>query len=200
MSEADLATLLAFFKAMANESRLRIVGLLAERERSVQELAELLGLKEPTVSHHLAALKALGLVSARAEGVTHWHALRLEALTALNRGLLDPKGGVSVAGEVSAGSWDDKVLATFVTAQGEITAVPASRRKRLIVLKWLAGQFEEGRRYREAEVNEIIQRRHWDSATLRREMIGYGLLGREGGVYWRRPESEWRQAPEGLRS
>ncbi|HEX3408506.1 MAG TPA: metalloregulator ArsR/SmtB family transcription factor, partial [Caulobacteraceae bacterium] len=69
MPEADLATLLAFFKAMANESRLRIVGLLAERERSVQELAVLLELKEPTVSHHLAALKACGLVSARAEGV-----------------------------------------------------------------------------------------------------------------------------------
>ena len=46
MSETDLATLLAFFKAMANESRLRIIGLLAERERSVQELAELLGLKD----------------------------------------------------------------------------------------------------------------------------------------------------------
>jgi hypothetical protein len=200
MSEADLATLLAFFKAMANESRLRIVGLLAERERSVQELAELLGLKEPTVSHHLAALKALGLVSARAEGVTHWHALRLETLTALNRGLLDPKGGVAVAREVAAESWDDKVLATFVDAEGKLTAIPASRRKRLIVLKWLASQFEEGRRYREAEVNEILQRRHWDSATLRREMIGYGLLGRESGVYWRRHESEWRQAPEGMRS
>src|SRR5580704_1856665 len=99
MPEADLVTLLAFFKAMANESRLRIVGLLAERERSVQELAELLELKEPTVSHHLATLKALGLVSARAEGVTRWHALRLETLTELNRGLLDPKGAVAVASE-----------------------------------------------------------------------------------------------------
>jgi hypothetical protein len=201
VSEADLATLLAFFKAMANESRLRIVGLLAERERSVQELAELLGLKEPTVSHHLAALKALGLVSARAEGVTRWHALRLEALTAMNRGLLDQKGEVAVAREVAAGEgWDDKVLATFVDASGALIAIPASRRKRLIVLKWLASQFEEARRYREAEVNEILQRRHWDSATLRRELIGYGLLGREGGVYWRRPEAEWRQAPEGMRS
>jgi len=37
MPQADAETLLAFFKAMANESRLRIVGLLAERERSVQE-------------------------------------------------------------------------------------------------------------------------------------------------------------------
>ena len=85
--EADVQTLLAFFKAMANESRLRIVGLIAERERSGQELAEILGLKEPTVSHHIAALKALGLVGVRAEGVTHWYSLRPEALTDFNKAL-----------------------------------------------------------------------------------------------------------------
>jgi hypothetical protein len=34
-------------------------------------------------------------------------------------------------------------------------------------------------------VNEIIQRHHPDSATLRRELIGAGLMQREGGVYWR---------------
>ena len=189
MSDADLATLVAFFKAMANESRLRIVGLLAERERSVQELAALLELKEPTVSHHLAALKALGLVSARAEGVTRWHALRLETLTALNRGLLDQKGGrlsphVSAAA-AEAGDWETKVLAAFVDAKGALTNIPASRRKRQIVLDWLAGEFEPGRRYKEAEVNEILQRRHWDCATLRRELIGCGLMAREAGVYWR---------------
>jgi hypothetical protein len=189
MSEADLETLLAFFKAMANESRLRIVGLLAERERSVQELAALLELKEPTVSHHLAALKALGLVSARAEGVTRWHALRLETLTALNRGLLDQKGGrlsPQVSAEAAkAGAWETKVLASFVDASGALKTIPASRRKRLIVLEWLAGQFEPGRRYKEAEVNEILQRRHWDCATLRRELIICGMMAREAGVYWR---------------
>lgn len=200
MSETDLATLLAFFKAMANESRLRIVGLLAERERSVQELAELLELKEPTVSHHLAALKALGLVSARAEGVTRWHALCLETLTALNRGLLDQKGMAALGREVSATSWEDKVLASFVDARGALSGLPASRRKRSIVLKWLADQFEEGRRYREAEVNEIIQRRHWDCATLRRELIGAGMMDRKAGVYWRRPEADWRTTLEGTRS
>src|SRR5215469_10256597 len=190
MSETDLATLLAFFKAMANESRLRIVGLLAERERSVQELAELLTLKEPTVSHHLAALKSLGIVSVRAEGVTRWHALRQDALTKLNRALLDQKGVDALKQEVSAqGGWDAKVLASFVSAEGALTTIPASRRKRRIVLAWLAGQFEEGRRYREPEVNEILQRRHWDCATLRRELIGYGMMAREAGVYWRRPES-----------
>ena len=193
MSETDLATLLAFFKAMANESRLRIVGLLAERERSVQELAELLSLKEPTVSHHLAALKALGLVSARAEGVTRWHALRLEALTALNRNLLDQKGVAELSRGVSETTWEEKVLASFVAEGGALTQIPASRRKRSIVLKWLAEQFEEGRRYKEAEVNQILQRRHWDCATLRRELVGAGMMDREAGIYWRTPASAWRK-------
>ena len=199
MPEADLATLLAFFKAMANESRLRIVGLLAERERSVQELAALLELKEPTVSHHLTALKALGLVSARPEGVVRWHALRLETLTTLNRSLLDARGGVALAREPDD-AWETKVLAGYLDAQGRLSAIPASRRKRLIVLKWLARQFQPARRYHEPEVNEILQRRHWDCATLRRELIGYGMMTRERGVYWLLPEPEWRGEPEGLRS
>src|SRR5215475_10723143 len=89
MTDTDHDQLLAFFKAMANESRLRIVGLLAARERSVQELAQLLALSEPTVSHHLAVLKAIGLVSMRAEGVVRWHALVPKALSGMNRTLLD---------------------------------------------------------------------------------------------------------------
>jgi len=193
--EADIATLLAFFKAMANESRLRIVGLLAERERSVQELAELLDLKEPTVSHHLAALKALGLLDVRAEGVTRWHSLRLDALTEFNRALFDRKDVAAMA--APAQSWEEKVLSSFVGPDGTLAQIPASRRKRWIILKWLADQFEEGRDYPEAEVNAIIQRRHWDSATLRRELVGYRMMTRAGGIYRRLPQSEWRAADGG---
>ncbi len=189
MPEADVETLLAFFKAMANESRLRIVGLLAQRERSVQELAELVDLKEPTVSHHLGVLKGIGLVTARAEGVTHWHALKPEGLTDLSRGLFLDKAVAALAGPKP--SWEDKVLATFMKPDGTFTGVPASRRKRRVLLSWLARQFDEDRRYPEAEVNTIIQRHYWDSATLRREMIGYRMMARENNVYWRLPESEW---------
>jgi len=189
MPEADVETLLSFFKAMANESRLRIVGLLAERERSVQELAELLELKEPTVSHHLAVLKGIGLVSARAEGVTHWHALKPEALTDISRGLFVDQAVAALAGPKP--SWEEKVLATFVRPDGTLTAMPASRRKRWVILAWLTRQFDEDRRYREPEVNAIIQLRHWDSATLRRELIGYRMMAREDGVYWRLPQADW---------
>jgi hypothetical protein len=61
-----------------------------------------------------------------------------------------------------------------------------------VILKWLAEQFEPARRYPEAEVNETIQRRYWDSATLRRELIGARMMAREAGIYWRLPETEWR--------
>jgi hypothetical protein len=192
VSDADVAALLAFFKAMANESRLRIIGLLAERERSVQELAELLDLKEPTVSHHLAALKRVGLVTVRPEGVTHWHGLRSGALAELSREMFDPAGVAAMTKPKR--SWEEKVLSTFLTEDGTFIRLPASRRKRWVLLCWLADQFEEGRRYKEAEVNEILQRRHWDSATMRFEMVCWRMLARENGIYWRLPKEGWQAA------
>jgi hypothetical protein len=196
MPDPDLTPLLAFFKAMANESRLRIVGLLAQRERTVQELAETLGLKEPTVSHHLAVLKDLDLVTVRPEGVMRWHALNAAALTQMNRKLLD-NDAAAMAPEID---WEGRVMAAFVDADGRLKSIPAARRKRWVILKWLVARFEEGRRYPEAQVNEILQQRHWDSATLRRELIGARMLAREAGVYWSLPEAEWKhfadQKPE----
>jgi len=50
----------------------------------------------------------------------------------------------------------------------------------------------EGARYPERAVNETLQRHHWDSATLRRELIGAGMMARDAGVYWRLPEAEWK--------
>jgi DNA-binding transcriptional ArsR family regulator len=181
-------TLLAFFKALADESRLRIVGLLAQGERSVQELATLLDLKEPTVSHHLAILKAQGLVSARAEGTTRWHRLDVDALEGLSRRVLEP---AAVAPTAEPETWDAKVLRAFLDAEGRLATIPASQRKRGVVLRWLMTGFEPDRRYPEAAVNAIIQAKHWDSATLRRELIGHRMLARENGVYWRLPQAGW---------
>jgi hypothetical protein len=85
------------------------------------------------------------------------------------------------------------VLRGFVDADGRLHTIPASRRKRGVVLRWLMTGFEPDRRYPEAEVNAIIQARHWDSATLRRELIGHRMLARENGIYWRLPEAGWNE-------
>ena len=186
-------TLLAFFKALADESRLKIIGLLAAREHSVQDLARLLGLKEPTVSHHLSILKAQGLVTVRAEGTTRWHALDASALEGLSRRVLEPQPLAAAAPAPAPRGSDEKVLQAFVDAEGRLTAIPAARKKRGVVLRWLMDGFEEGHRYAEAEVNAVLQARHPDSATLRREMVMHRMLAREAGVYWRLPRDEWRE-------
>jgi DNA-binding transcriptional ArsR family regulator len=66
---ADLTQeLLTFDKALADPNRLKIVGLLAQRPCSVEELAALLHVRPPTISHHLSGLAASGLVGSRGQG------------------------------------------------------------------------------------------------------------------------------------
>jgi DNA-binding transcriptional ArsR family regulator len=57
-----------FLKALAHESRLLILCILADGEKSVSDLEEILNLRQPTVSQQLARLRADGLVSTRRDG------------------------------------------------------------------------------------------------------------------------------------
>ena len=67
-----------FLKALAHESRLMILCILTEGERSVGELEKILALRQPTVSQQLARLRADGLVSARRDGKTVYYSLASE--------------------------------------------------------------------------------------------------------------------------
>ena len=64
-----------FLKALAHESRLMILCILAEGEKSVSELEDILSLRQPTVSQQLARLRADGLVSTRRDGKTVYYNL-----------------------------------------------------------------------------------------------------------------------------
>ena len=65
-----------FFKALAHPVRIRLVELLVEQERAVQELQAALELDQPTVSQHLAVLRANHVVTTHKKGVTVRYALR----------------------------------------------------------------------------------------------------------------------------
>jgi predicted transcriptional regulator len=184
MPEEDFQALLQFFKVLADENRLKLLGLLATKELSVEELAALLELRAPTVSHHLAKLKELNLVGMRAEGNTHIYWLNAEALRNTSKGLLSSEKMASLVDDVEGDAWERKVLKDFFEGE-RLKEVPASRKKRSVILRWLATQFEEATLYKEAQVNEIIERHHADTAWLRRELIAEKLMQRENGVYWR---------------
>ena len=65
-----------FFKALAHPIRIRLVELLVERDRTVQELQTVLTLDQSSVSQHLAVLRANHVVTARKQGTAVRYALR----------------------------------------------------------------------------------------------------------------------------
>ena len=69
---------------------------------------------------------------------------------------------------------------------GRISAMPARRSARLLLLDQVAQAFEPGRRYPEAVVNEILKALYDDHAALRRYLVDEELMSRTpDGTYWR---------------
>ncbi len=68
------------FKALGDESRLRILSLLASGDLYLTEIADRMGLSKPTVSHHLAQLRAAGLVTATQSGAITYYTLRRDRI------------------------------------------------------------------------------------------------------------------------
>jgi biotin operon repressor len=182
----DNHEMLAFFKALADANRLKIVGLLAQRPYSGEELAALLGLKPSTISHHLSRLAQVGLVSARAEG--YYSVYQFEETALQKMSLLFARADlVTVAAGVDVDGYDRKVIRDFTRPDGSLKEIPAQRKKLEAILRYVVRDFEPGKRYPEKQVNEILARFHADTASLRRELVAARLMEREGGggEYWR---------------
>lgn len=184
---ANNEELLTFFKAMADATRLKIVGLLAKEPLSVEQLAEMLNLRPSTVSHHLSKLVQAGLVSARPESYYNVYRLEPEAMEHMANKMLVPEIYPAAAAGADPEAYDRKVVGNFTAQDGRLKTIPAQRKKLEAILRYVAQAFEPGVRYSEREVNKILSGFHEDTATLRRELVGFRLLKREGGGgdYWR---------------
>jgi hypothetical protein len=69
---------------------------------------------------------------------------------------------------------------------GRITSFPAKRPRRRALLDRVAQAFEPGRRYREAEVDQVLKGMVDDHCALRRYLVDEEFLSRNTeGVYWR---------------
>ena len=179
--------LVTFFKALADSNRIKIVGLLAEKPYSVEELAALLQLKPSTVSHHLSRLGKAGLVNMHAESYYSVYQLDRKALEEKSRSLFSEAELSSVVSDVDSNAYDNKVVKDYTRRDGRLKIIPAQRKKLEAVLRYVVKAFEEGKLYSEKRVNEILSQYHEDTATLRRELVGYKLMDRKGsGIeYWK---------------
>lgn len=182
-----------FFKALAHVQRLRIIGLLAGRPAVVEEMATTLGLSPATVSHHLRILRQAGLLSVKTDQQYRLYCLEEKRLREAGRELLRLDNLRAGAGAFPEDLFARKVLDTFLK-RGRLVGIPAQRKKREVILDWLAEHFEAGRDYPELEVNALLTRYHPDYCFWRRELVMGKRLDRERGIYRRRAAPAPRRA------
>lgn len=192
-----LPVMLDFLKVLADENRLKIIGLLSQRAYKAGDVAAALDLNESTVSHHLARLRAQGLLNLNTVGNERHYRLNDEYLGRMKRhfqqietlypAVRPPEPDRQWIDELPLDDADRKVLRDYTDADGRLKHIPIRYRKLLAVLRWLALKFNPGVKYTEREVNALLSQAHEDYARLRRELVEAGFLAREGGggPYWR---------------
>lgn len=79
-----------------------------------------------------------------------------------------------------------KILAAYFDDTGHLKEFPAKEKKKIVVLRKIANNFTQDKRYSEIEVNRLLERIYDDYATLRRELIEYGFMDRtkDCSQYW----------------
>ncbi len=179
-------SLLAFFKALGDANRLKIIGVLAHKEASVEELATILEVSPSTTSHHLSKLAEIGLVSARVDGYYNLYRLETNTLEAMAQRFLAQETLPNVAQDLDRKAYDRKVLRDYLNEDGSIRQLPTNQRKLDVVLAYIAEHFEHGQTYTEKEVNQVIGVLNEDISGLRRDLISFGYMDRErdGSAYW----------------
>ncbi len=194
------------FSALADETRLHILELLAKHgELLAQDIIARLDLSQSSVSRHLKQLTSTGfLIERRSEGANKSYRLDLSKIDRTFFELRQLLSSEQTPPSEAIQNNQPNELRRFLNTDAQIVAWPARQRDRLLILEYVAMQFEAGREYTEKEVNELLDQRiakqHTsgspvrgaagavDFATLRRYLYNEQLLGRtpDGARYWRR--------------
>lgn len=188
IDEGKFYETLTFFNALGDATRLKIVGLLMDGERNVGDLATLLDLKEPTVSHHLSKLRPTGLLRLRSDGNQRFYSLNTDTLRKKGQSIMEldafkfdydvTESDYAWLDELAVDDFAKKTLRDCTVNQ-RLTHIPRKQTKLIVVLEWLVTFFERDRIYTEREVNEILKQRNEDYAGLRRDLVDMGYLRRD---------------------
>ncbi|MEZ4662138.1 MAG: metalloregulator ArsR/SmtB family transcription factor [Caldilineaceae bacterium] len=178
--------------ALADETRLRILELLAAHEEMLaQEIIALLDVSQSTVSRHLTQLRKAGFISEQRAGdankLYRLEPARIGQFTYALSQLLTAENAQLVLSD--ARLEQPAALRPFLDRDGLVTDWPAKRKGHQAVLEYLIAKFALSERYSEAEVNTLLNQWHTynDPAYLRRALVDFGLLKRtpDGAQYWR---------------
>lgn len=191
--------ILEFLSVLADSTRLKIVGLLAQQPRSGDELAAILDAKAPAISHHIARLEEVGLVSAEAQQYYKVYALNAAALGDYVDSLTPARLARRVALDdtIDASAYAAMILSRWLK-DNRLQGIPRKLQHQRAVYAWLAGKFEQNVRYDSDQVSEIMEQWcHPNFCTeLIRRLVDGRYLGRlaDGSWYWRADSPITQQA------
>lgn len=188
----QLNKIVDFHKALGDLTRVRIIALLQQGQLSGQEIASKLGLKPPTITHHMTKLRDVGLIKERRDKNTIYFSLNTKILEMSAKAIFSVGTGGNANMEMSVTEEESAaIINNFFTKDGKLKIYPAQRKKKLVVLAHMIKGFEFGKVYQEREINEYLKEFHEDYATLRRELIMCQFMYRENNQYELNPVELW---------
>ncbi len=195
----QLDKIVAYHKALADATRIKILIILADGERNGQILAEKLHVTPATITHHATKLREASLINERRDKNTIYFSLNdyfihnnaTAIVDLIYRNVAAGEKGVREPMNDSHKKLQESVIKNFFTAEGKLKQIPAQLKKKLIILEHLVSQLESGRKYTEKEMNNFIKPVHEDYATIRREFIMHQFMYRENETYELNPRELW---------
>lgn len=170
---------IAFFKALADESRLKIISILLEKDSYTEYLADRLNLTPPTVVYHMEKLEKAGIV---------FHTkIQQYVIYSVNREIMNRTVGGYIKSVIQyddSKSYEEKVIDSFFE-YGKLKKLPAGIKKREVIVGAVAAKLEMERPYFEKELSAFLSEIYEDYPTLKRDLIGMGFLKEENGFYKR---------------
>jgi hypothetical protein len=162
---------------LADSHRRRVVAAIELGAKHLDDIVVATELTPAQVAKALGKLVETGLVVNSVEGL-------VLAADAFQRAAREANTRPPPAEFADAPEDARKILRAFVV-DGRLQSIPVAANKRLVVLDWLAQEFEPGKTYSEKMVNLILGKRHADTAALRRHLVDHEFLDRADGQYWR---------------
>ncbi|WP_345241257.1 metalloregulator ArsR/SmtB family transcription factor [Pontibacillus salipaludis] len=188
----QLDKLVNFHKVVGDPTRIRIISLLKQGPLHGQAIANKLGLKPPTITHHVAKLKQIGIVYQRRDKNTIYFYLDQKKLEYSANAILQLGEVTNVRPEMSVEDKDKlSIVKNFFAPDGTLKQIPSQRKKKLVVLAYMIRGIETGKLYDEKEINEYIKQFHEDYATIRREWVMNHFMYRENNQYELNPKEMW---------
>ncbi len=167
------------FKALADDSRLRIIRILLKQDSYSEYLADKLNLTAPTITYHMDRLVKADLV--RSTKIQHY------TIYSLNRELMETQIGELIRSAIAMDddpTYEEKVIGNFFE-YGRLKKIPSQLKKREIIIGYIASKFAFDMEYTEKQVIAEITAMHEDYCTIKRDLIGMGYLQDLGGKYKR---------------